>query len=117
MNTTKRWRLLRFALAALGLSTLVASGGLREDEIDCEKAVAYLQGCCPGFAQSETLACEFVDGCGVIDPALSISQSECILGESCAQLVASGVCERARNANSPSKGLGGGATGPTMVCP
>ena len=126
MNKTKLWRYLRLALAALGLSTLMADGGLREDEIDCEQAVAHLQECCPGFARTETLQCEYNDGCGTIDPALSIDQSLCILGESCAQIVSSGLCDRARNLPSPSSpefplGSGGAGSGngtsPVLVCP
>jgi hypothetical protein len=141
VNKTKKWRFLRLALAALGLSTLMADGGLREDEIDCEQAVAYLQQCCPEFSQNETLQCEYSDGCGVTQPALSIPESQCILGETCAQLVANGICTRALHLASPStsifvgaggsagtgngNGGGGGAGGgsstgsstPSMVCP
>src|SRR5205807_2031037 len=36
-----RW--LRAGIACLGLSTLIAGGGLRQDELDCEQAVAHLQ--------------------------------------------------------------------------
>ncbi len=112
MNKTRRWGLLRLALAALGMSTLMADGGLREDEIDCEEAVAYLQQCCPGFAQTETLQCEYFDGCGVIEPAISIPASQCIVSETCAQLVSSGVCARAKNLSSPTtSGFGGSSNG------
>jgi hypothetical protein len=129
MKKTKRWSLLRLALAALGLSTLMMDcNGVREDEVDCEQAVAYLQQCCPDFAQSETLQCDYSEGCGVTEPAISIPQSQCILAETCAQIVSSGLCGRAANLASPStsafqEGAGGfsdgagGGPAAAMVCP
>jgi hypothetical protein len=117
------WRILRVVVVIAGATLLMADLGLREDEIDCEKAVAWLQSCCPGFAKSETLQCEYVSGCGVT-PAISISDSQCILGESCDELQASGICERAQHLNSPTTPIfGGGGSGggssptPNMVCP
>src|SRR5262245_36529710 len=77
MTKTTFWRYLRPALAALGLSTLVAGGGLREDEIDCEQAAAHLEECCPGFHAGAVLRCEYDDGCGIILPDLSIDDSQC----------------------------------------
>jgi hypothetical protein len=114
-----RWRFLRFALAALGLTALMADGGLREDEIDCEEAVAHLQACCPGFTQTETLQCTYSDGCGVVEPAISIPQSQCILAESCEALVSGGVCARAVNLASPSSSDfdGNSSPAPATVCP
>src|SRR5262249_2143923 len=91
---------IRAALACLGLSTLIAGGGLRQDELDCEEAVAHLQECCPNFAGA-TLACEYSDGCGVTEPALSIDESHCILARDCADVVASGLCEKTRDLESP----------------
>jgi hypothetical protein len=131
MNDKYR-RALQIAVTILGFSTLVADGGLREDEIDCEEAVAYLQQCCPGFARTETLQCVYGDSCGVIEPALSIDQSQCILGLSCPQIVANGICDRAAHLSSPSSappidfgtgggsGAGGGSSSsltPATVCP
>jgi len=130
MNKTRTRRAFQIALIVLGFSTLMADGGLREDEIDCEEAVSYLQQCCPHFKQTETLQCEYSDGCGVTEPALSIDQSQCILGLSCQQIVANGICEKARNLASPSTGtdldlgFGGGfsaddgsSSTPGTVCP
>jgi len=82
---------LRLALSAAALSTLVAGGGLRQDEIDCEQAVAHLQDCCPDFGTA-TIACVSSQGCDVSDPALSIAESQCILDRSCESLIASGLC-------------------------
>src|ERR1700761_6019438 len=95
----RRW--LRRAVAVLGLSTLVANGGLRQDELDCEQAIAYLQGCCPDFGGA-TVACSYDSGCGTtVSTALSIEESQCILSESCSQIVASGLCEKVKNLPSP----------------
>jgi hypothetical protein len=120
-HENRGWRFVRLALVLVGASMLMADFGLREDEIDCEKAVAWLQSCCPGFARAETLRCEYDSGCGVTEPAISISDSQCILGESCDELKASGICERAANLPSPSTGFlavgGGNSLTPNMVCP
>jgi hypothetical protein len=79
----------------------VADGGLRQDELECEEAVSYLQGCCPSFAGA-TVTCVHDVGCGVgSETALSIDESECILAESCDQIVASHLCERVKNLPSP----------------
>ncbi len=96
------WRWIKRVVCVLGVSTLVADGGLRQDEIDCENAISYLQGCCPDFT-GETVACVHDEGCGTItDTALSIEESQCIVAESCAQVVSSGICERVKNLPSPS---------------
>ena len=96
------WRWIRVAICALGVSTLVADGGLRQDEIDCEEAISYLDGCCPGF-QGGTVACVHDSGCGTVtDTALSIEESQCIVAESCDQIVSSGICARVTNLPSPS---------------
>jgi hypothetical protein len=95
-----RARWIRTAIACLGLSTLIAGGGLRQDELDCEQAVAHLKECCPDFVGA-TIACEFSDGCGTTDPALSIDESHCILALECAALVKSGICDKTRDLESP----------------
>jgi hypothetical protein len=126
MNDSRGWRFVRLAVVIVGAATLMGDYScLREDEIDCEKAVAWLQTCCPGFAQHETLQCVFSDTCGVTEPAISISDSQCILGEGCEELQASGICERAQNLKSPSTSViigrggagGSGPPAPNMVCP
>jgi hypothetical protein len=95
------WRWARRALCILGLSALVADGGLRQDELDCEEAVSYLQGCCPDFGGA-TVACVHDVGCQTgVETALSIEESQCILAESCDQVMATGLCEKVKNLPSP----------------
>ena len=117
-TTTRRW--VMRAVAVLGLSTLIADGGLRQDELECEDAVAYLQGCCPDWAGA-TVACSYDSGCGsVTETALSIDESQCILAESCTQIVASGICDKVKNLASPTIdtfGSGGSTSSASSVCP
>lgn len=97
------WRWMQRVVCVLGVSTLVAGGGLRQDELDCENAVSYLQGCCPGFTGG-TVACVHDDGCGTVtDTALSISESQCIVAETCDQILSSGICDRVTNLASPTQ--------------
>jgi hypothetical protein len=120
-TTTTRavvWRWTRRAVAVLGLSALVADGGLRQDELDCEEAVAYLQGCCPDFAGA-TVACAHDSGCGTtVETALSIDESQCIVAQSCNQIVASGICDKVKNLPSPTMdSINGTSTSHPPVCP
>lgn len=95
------WRWIRRSAAVLGLSILVAGGGLRQDELDCEQTVAYLQGCCPD-SHTWTLACVSDRGCGVsTDPVFSIDESQCIQAMSCDEIFHSGICDKVRNLPSP----------------
>lgn len=112
------WPWVRRIVCVLGLSALVADGGLRQDEIECEEAVSYVQSCCPGFV-SGTVACVHDTGCGVTtDTALSISESECILAESCDEIVATGLCAKVMNLPSPSSdSVDGTSTSHPPVCP
>jgi hypothetical protein len=119
-STFARW--IRLALGILGLSTLVADGGLSQVQLDCEEAVSYLQGCCPGFKQDETVACQTEQGCDTsTEPALSISESQCIVALSCSEVVSRGICERVQNLPSPTTGEGGeggsASTSSSLVCP
>jgi len=121
----------RFAIPALVSLLFVArcQGGLRQDELECEQAANQLANCCPNF-DLEGLSCTYSDACDTVYPALSVSQSQCILNESCATLVASGVCARAAQAlpalsaqppSSQQGGQGGSQEGETpdtpSVCP
>ena len=68
---------------------------MRQDEFACENAVSHLQDCCQGF-RAGNISCTYDDqGCSTIYPEFDVDQSNCILGESCATLVSSGVCSRA----------------------
>src|SRR5258708_2675951 len=90
-----KWR-SGFTVSLLG-GVVLGCTGIREDELACEDAVSHLQGCCRGFTGSNVDCSYEAGGCGVnaIYPELSVSQSECIRGESCASLRATGVCSRA----------------------
>src|SRR5271166_522110 len=110
------WGVLRrrygSALITAGSVALVFACGdaLQQDELDCEEAVSYLEGCCAGFDTSALRCVD--DGCGGHLPDISEPQSACIRTESCRELVATGVCERAQTALP-----GSGGTSTTQVCP
>jgi hypothetical protein len=115
-KSAMRW--IKRGVGILGLSTLIADGGLSQDQLDCEEAVSYLQGCCPGFQASETVACESDQGCGTsTDPALSISDSQCIVSLSCSDLVSRGICARVQNLPSPMTDDGTTTGDHGAVCP
>jgi hypothetical protein len=100
MTTARRATWMRRG-AMLLVPALMIAGGLRQDELDCEEAVAYLQGCCPDFGGA-TIQCVANTGCLTsVSPALSIQESQCIRSESCDQVVQSGLCERVKNLPSP----------------
>jgi hypothetical protein len=80
----------------------------REDVLGCEEAVARLVLCCPAI-DAHRIACAYSfdrhDGCWdssvtttVVEPALSTTESACVLDLDCDALVARGVCERAEQA-------------------
>ena len=88
---------------SLVVAALLACGSIRQDEFLCENAVSHLQGCCPGF-NAGAVECHFDNGClETTYPELDETQSNCILGESCATLRAAGVCDRV--AALPDEGL------------
>lgn len=67
----------------------------REDEFDCEEAVARLEECCPGVS-TRTISCTYIAGgacVGPTFPTLSVEDSQCIVARSCEDLQ-SGVCAR-----------------------
>src|SRR5258708_3572357 len=84
---------------------------VREDEFDCENAVAHLASCCPGF-DAMSVDCTYDNACGTTYPALDPTQSACIRQLSCESLRALGVCDRAAH-------LAGSKTSMTSapVCP
>jgi hypothetical protein len=100
---------------------LAMTGAIREDELKCEQAVARLVECCPGFVASN-LECVYGSGCIATQyPAISMSESDCIVDLSCDELVDAKVCERAMNAepaivNDPESGIPNQSRGPE-VCP
>lgn len=101
-------------LAVLALLMTTRCDTLHPEELDCEDAVAYLQRCCPSFPAS-SIQCVYgqggcnlpLDGSGggcisaYQEPDISESQSRCIRGESCSQLVADGTCAAVANGTLP----------------
>jgi hypothetical protein len=120
-------RLASPLLVALGVAVLLACDPLDGAELDCEEAVSVLADCCPGFDTSP-LQCIVAppQGCngGGTSPALSQDDSACIRTETCAELISSGVCDRAQAARACTSGgtnSYGDSIGPTCsgsaVCP
>jgi hypothetical protein len=81
----------------------------RRDVLTCEEAVARLARCCDPSFDAERVACAYSwereeRGCNgpttttVIEPALSTTESTCVLEMECEALVASGTCNRAEAA-------------------
>ena len=111
MGAVLRRRRGSAALTAAAVALVFACGdALQQDELDCEEAVSYLEGCCPGF-DTRALRC-VDDGCGGNRPDISEAQSACIRAESCQELVGTGVCQRAQQAVAASTDQA-----PTQVCP
>ena len=107
-------------VAAIVLGAL-ACGSIREDQLECEEAVTKLEGCCSDFNASP-IQCVYTSGCeDTTYPDLDIPTSDCIRGESCAEIVSTGVCGRALQAHpvETSQGELPEADGPATagVCP
>ena len=103
-------------LIAATVALMFACGDMRQDELDCEEAVSHLQDCCPGF-DSRRIECIYETGCTPQIPAISIQQSQCIRDESCSALVASGVCQRAQNAQTVTDSAQNSTPVSETVCP
>jgi hypothetical protein len=107
-SSRQAWRsgtTLSVACVAFAAMALVgpACSGIREDEFDCESAVAHLADCCPGF-HAALVYCTYQapEGCSSgVYPDLSLGQSACIRAESCEALVSSDVCARAEKLLPP----------------
>jgi len=82
--------LTRVALAAAAVVSLSGAFSIDRDEFACEEAAAHLAECCDGF-DARSIICG--GGCGYqARPDLDQTRSDCILGASCDDLVASGSC-------------------------
>jgi hypothetical protein len=92
----RRWR-SGFTVSLFVLVILGCSGsGIREDELACESAVAYLQQCCDGYSGAN-IDCTYQGetGCSpAVYPEITVSQSACFRGESCEELQTTGLCTR-----------------------
>jgi hypothetical protein len=80
-------------LAFIVFMTVPATQCLRQDEVECEEAVAYLIECCPGFDHG-VVRCEYQTTCGVTYPDLTTRESQCILDASCEELRQHDLCNR-----------------------
>ncbi len=89
---------LRWLIVVAALRCFVfACDDLRQDELDCEEAVAQLQHCCKGLDVRQ-IACEYVPSSCEASPTypdISIQESHCVRDQDCDSLVSSGVCQRA----------------------
>lgn len=88
-----RWLIIVAALRGFAF----ACDDVRQDELDCEEAVAQLQHCCSAL-DTRSISCEYrAPGCetDAEDPDIGLAESRCIRERSCEYLVKSGVCERA----------------------
>jgi hypothetical protein len=107
---------LAFAAVVLALFGTRCTGGMREDEVECEQAVSKLTQCCPGFDPGR-LHCEYSDACGTTWPEYTINDSHCIESESCKTLQQTGVCDRGQNAKPIMSTDDGGGLTPPQICP
>lgn len=88
----------RAALACVvwcGLS--VRCGTLRQEELECEEAVARLYECCPSAPLSE-VNCTYEEGGCEGEPRvpdIPVRQSRCVRTLSCLELTTQGVCDHA----------------------
>jgi hypothetical protein len=131
-SRSKSSRALGAVTAAIAVTygASVACHGMTADELHCEEAVAWMKSCCPGFAVDGRYCAhedpQRVEGCsgetlgwvGGQDPALVVSQSDCVRSRSCSELVLAGVCKRAESA-TPIAYVDGGPppSGAAEVCP
>ncbi len=101
----------RGGIVAIVIGVIVTIGvscnGFREDEVECEQAVNRLKECCPEFVASQ-VDCSYREELDCGDhvtgryyPAFSLEESRCVQSNSCADLVAKGVCTRAQTAKRP----------------
>lgn len=110
---TRAWGVAAVVLALI-VTLGVSCNGFRVDEMECEKAVAHLVECCPGF-HPEELNCSYSEDLDCSDrptarnsPALGLADSACLLARSCDALTASGSCDLAQRARRDRIELDGG---------
>ena len=98
------------ALGAFGLllaSSVRCGEGLREDELECERAAIHVRECCPKVSE-RAFACELVEGCDSSSyPDLTSEDARCLRTTSCADLA--GLCAELMVTTKS----GGGAAGST----
>lgn len=73
----------------------LGAGGIRDDEFQCEQAVAHLHGCCPEL-DPRAISCVYSTGCNSTQStAFSVKESFCIQDSSCEVIRLAQICERA----------------------
>ncbi len=94
VRVSRRWSARRPVLLAVILGALSATQCLRQDEVECEEAVARLSECCPRF-DAKAISCRYQEGgcmARTLYPTLTPAESECILEKSCAELLSQKTC-------------------------
>jgi len=89
---------MRRVLVIGGVVALVlACGEIRDDEMQCEEAIARLDDCCPDI-DTHRFVCIYSQGCGgsQLTPDFSTNGSKCIHDKSCEELQSSGSCDSLR---------------------
>lgn len=109
--------LVKIALLALAVAGVTgAFVALREDELECEEAVAHLEGCCDDFSPHQ-VECEYVSGCGEETwPDLSVEEANCIEALECDEVRARDLCTKVPILE-PRGRRDGGVLPRSTVCP
>jgi hypothetical protein len=67
--------------------------GFREDEVECEEAVARLRKCCTSD-ELAAINCTYDPGCSGTTPSISVSESRCLRELSCRHIETADICQR-----------------------
>lgn len=90
--------LVLLACSLVLLGSVRCGEGLREDELECERAAIHFKDCCPG-ASERAFSCELVEGCDTDSPPdLNAEDARCLRATSCAGLA--GECLRLSSTTS-----------------
>ena len=82
----------RAAVLGAVVVLVFACGGIDDNELNCEEAVAHLQDCCPGF-EPRRFRCEEETTCNTRTPDFFDRASDCIRELSCESLRSLGKCD------------------------
>jgi hypothetical protein len=102
-----RWRFSWGFVVFAALLAVRCDSGLREDELECERAAIHVRDCCPEVP-SRAFDCQYIapDSCGGgSDPDVNADEGRCLRETSCATLRAGGTC-----ASIAKIGAAGGST-------
>jgi hypothetical protein len=105
-------RLLLLGAAIVG--GIPAAHGFRQDEVECDEALARLEECCPGFHAS-AIRCTYIEGCEHSTyPSILPGESRCIRDKSCDEIRQKHTCERIAGRGGSDSG---GSDSYPQVCP